>query len=299
MVRHHVTRWKKMLGRYTRTKIWFYETETISDSTLWDLFRMDFEGFTTETFSKLDGSTLLSLRICLRCGGVWVPPNSRNLSIHGTFMKVLEEDEQHEWSQDDVKQASSDLSKHTITSVFITLERNLRPEVYARIDAYTSRQTTPKPQTAVPAILEQSTYDPCLLHSNRPFGIVGLQTDDTLFVGDDEFAEQEQLQLQKAGFLAKGRERLTSNHDLKFNSSIIHLKNDSITLTQERQCKNLKIVNSKNTTTTSSRGTIRQDFSIKDQYIAQRARGAYIASVCQPEAAYNLSICQWPLKLSN
>ena len=27
----------------------------------------------------------------------------------------------------------------------------------------------------------------------------------------------------------------------------------------------------------------------KDQYIAQRARGAYIATVCQPEAAFDLS----------
>ena len=26
-----------------------------------------------------------------------------------------------------------------------------------------------------------------------------------------------------------------------------------------------------------------------DQYIAQRARGAYIATVCQPEAAFDLS----------
>jgi hypothetical protein len=41
--------------------------------------------------------------------------------------------------------------------------------------------------------MEQPTYDPCLLYSNQPFGIVGLQTDDTLFVTDDHFAEQEQL----------------------------------------------------------------------------------------------------------
>jgi hypothetical protein len=37
--------------------------------------------------------------------------------------------------------------------------------------------------------MEQSTYDPCLLYSNQSFGIVGLQTDDTLFVGDKSFAE--------------------------------------------------------------------------------------------------------------
>src|SRR6266536_2037104 len=135
--------------------------------------------------------------------------------------------------------------------------------------------------------MEQSTYDPCLLYSNGPFGVIGLQTDDTLFVADDKFAEQEQIQLQKAGFLAKERERLTSSKDLKFNGGIIRLKADrSLTLTQERQCKNLKLVSNEKASTTSSRGTIRQDLSTKEQYVAQCARGAYIASVCQPEAAY-------------
>jgi hypothetical protein len=138
--------------------------------------------------------------------------------------------------------------------------------------------------------MEQSTYDPCLLHSNRPFGVVGLQTDDTLFVGDDDFAEKEQAGLEKAKFLAKERERLTFDNDLKFNGGVIHASDTGITLTQVRQCKNLKIVSNKNTTTTSSRGAVRQNLTIKDQYIAQRARGAYISSVCQPEAAYDLSV---------
>ena len=79
--------------------------------------------------------------------------------------------------------------------------------------------------------MEQSTYDPCLLYSNQPFGVVGLQTDDTLFVGDDDFAVKEQLGLEKAGFLVKEREQLTNNHDLKFNSGIIHIDNTGITLT--------------------------------------------------------------------
>jgi hypothetical protein len=138
--------------------------------------------------------------------------------------------------------------------------------------------------------MEQSTYDPCLLYSNDPFGLVGLQTDDTLFVGNDDFAEQEQVQLKKAKFKAKERERLTPDHDLKFNGAIIHAETTGITLTQERQCKNLKVVNTKNSTSTSSRGAVRENLSIKDQYAAQRARGAYIASVCQPEAAYDLSV---------
>jgi hypothetical protein len=140
-------------------------------------------------------------------------------------------------------------------------------------------------------LMQQSTFDPCLLYNTEPFGIVGLQTDDTLILATDSFAEQEQEQLNKAGFIAKKREKLTPAHDLKFNGGIIRLEtNGSIKLTQERQCKNLKPVNKAATSTTSSRGTVRSKLSTKDQYIAQRARGAYIASVCQPEAAYDLSV---------
>ena len=82
--------------------------------------------------------------------------------------------------------------------------------------------------------MTQSIYDPCLLYSNLPFGLVGLQTDDTLFACDSDFASQEEAQLKKAGFLAKDRERLDYTHDLKFNGGIICLENDDITLTQER-----------------------------------------------------------------
>jgi hypothetical protein len=48
--------------------------------------------------------------------------------------------------------------------------------------------------------------------------------------------------------------------------------------------------------TTSIRSAVRQDLSIKDQYVTQRARGAYIASVYQPEAAYDLSVAAQAIK---
>jgi hypothetical protein len=82
--------------------------------------------------------------------------------------------------------------------------------------------------------MDQSTYDPCLRHSNEPFGIVGLQTNDTLFLADKTFAEVEQNELHKAKFIAKEREQLTVNTPLKFNSGLIQLVSDGITLTQER-----------------------------------------------------------------
>ena len=65
------------------------------------------------------------------------------------------------------------------------------------------------------------------------FGVVGLQTDDTLFLADDVFAAAEQLELGKAGFLAKEREKLTSSTPIKFNGGHIKYQSGSILLTQE------------------------------------------------------------------
>jgi hypothetical protein len=139
--------------------------------------------------------------------------------------------------------------------------------------------------------MEQSTFDPCLLTSSEPFGIVGLQTDDTLMVCDLEFAQKEEAKRAKAGFTAKDREQLTPENDLKFNGCGIRLgTDDCISITQERQCRNLKLVKFDTTDSTSSRGVTRPELTTKEQYVAQRARGAYIATVCQPEACYDLSV---------
>ena len=96
--------------------------------------------------------------------------------------------------------------------------------------------------------------------------------------------------------MAKEREQLTVDTPLKFNGSLIQLIPDGITLTQERQCKNLSPISTKLATSTGSRGATRT-LTPKDQYIAQRARGAYIASVCQPEASFDLSFAAQVINL--
>ncbi|EED15752.1 hypothetical protein TSTA_051890 [Talaromyces stipitatus ATCC 10500] len=62
-----------------------------------------------------------------------------------------------------------------------------------------------------------------------------------------------------------------------------------ITLTQERTCKNIRLVQDHPSDTVSSRGKVRKNASPHEQYVAQRALGAYIASVSQPEASFDLS----------
>ena len=75
------------------------------------------------------------------------------------------------------------------------------------------------------------TYNLCLLYSTKLFKVVSLQTDNTLVLANTIFVAQEQDQLQKAQFAAKECQQLTTANSLKFNSSIIKLKNPRITFT--------------------------------------------------------------------
>ncbi|KHJ33967.1 hypothetical protein EV44_g3646 [Erysiphe necator] len=143
--------------------------------------------------------------------------------------------------------------------------------------------------------LKQSTFDPCLLYSTnetkKGYGILGLQTDDTLILADDDFAAEEEIQLEKAKFIAKKRKLLTETESLNFNGGDINKEKDSLSicLTQEMHCRNLRLVESEPTDIVGTRSKTRKAVSQLDQFVSHRARGAYIASVCQPEASFDLS----------
>jgi hypothetical protein len=49
-------------------------------------------------------------------------------------------------------------------------------------------------------LMTTSSYNPCLLITTKKeaFGVVGIQTDDTLFLASNEFAALEDSELQKA-----------------------------------------------------------------------------------------------------
>ena len=101
---------------------------------------------------------------------------------------------------------------------------------------------------------------------------MGLQTDDTLFLATTEYSILEAEELVKAQYQAKPVEKLVNS--LTFNGGLITKSHNLITLTQERQCSRIQLINIKD---------------LKASYIKERARGAYIASMSQPEAAFSLS----------
>ncbi|KAI0992846.1 hypothetical protein K3495_g15338 [Podosphaera aphanis] len=123
-----------------------------------------------------------------------------------------------------------------------------------------------------------SSYDPCLFFTNTSdhVGIIGLQTDDTLILCDETFNLKEEHEIRRAKFPAKPKEKLLEHNPIIFNGCILHLKNGNVILTQKGQGKKIQLVKLEN--------------NCNKNYIIQRARGAYLASLCQPEAAYDLSI---------
>ncbi|KAM4061953.1 hypothetical protein HRG_013465 [Hirsutella rhossiliensis] len=106
------------------------------------------------------------------------------------------------------------------------------------------------------------------------FGVAALQTDDTLLVGTTTFLQREDRELC---FQAKPKKTLREGDTCDFNGSLIALEKGYLLVMQKGQVNNLNII----------------DLSTEDRaqrYVEQRARGAYIASICQPEASFDYSI---------
>lgn len=67
---------------------------------------------------------------------------------------------------------------------------------------------------------------------------------------------------------------------IKFNSIWIQLAlNWDITLSPETRVKGISLIKDYEASTNKSRGVIRTNLSSKEQYIAQRARRTYLASI--------------------
>jgi hypothetical protein len=116
--------------------------------------------------------------------------------------------------------------------------------------------------------MDTSTYNPCLLitTTNSVFGVVGMQTNDTIIFGDKYFSAQEKHELTQANYTAKLKEKLLAVIPLLFNSYMLSLNRANINLRQKNQANKLQIIDSESSDT-------------YQQYIEQRARGAFIISI--------------------
>jgi hypothetical protein len=148
----------------------------------------------------------------------------------------------------------------------------------------------------------ESIFDFCLLHIIRiefvefinqlnvinRFEVIDIQTDDTLILVDDEFVTLEQNELARARLTFKQRKKLISTISIKFNDDLIFLSDNSLLLIQSKQFDQIRLIDVKiSIDLTNSRDEIRKMITSKNQYVAQRARKAYIVIVSQSEASFD------------
>jgi N-glycosylase/DNA lyase len=81
-------------------------------------------------------------------------------------------------------------------------------------------------------LIDTSTYNPCLLitTTNSAFGIISIQTDNTIIFRDKYFSAQEEHKLTQANYTAKPKEKLLVVIPLLFNSYMLSLNGTNINL---------------------------------------------------------------------
>ena len=126
-------------------------------------------------------------------------------------------------------------------------------------------------------LMTTSIFNPCFLITTTGtlFRIVGMQTDNIIILGDSQFSALKKDELIKANLITKPKEKLDLKTLLLFNRCILSLNKDSIALHQKGQGKKIDVINVN---------------SPKLGYMEQRACRAYVASICQPKASFNLSV---------
>ncbi len=138
------------------------------------------------------------------------------------------------------------------------------------------------------------TYDSCLLYIFISFQIdlriMSMQIDDTLILADQSFVVVEEEAIISVKIMIKTREQLTSINSLKFNDTRIERidPNEVIYFRQETHIQDIQLIKVEFTIITNARDKIRAMLTFRDQYIAQRTRETYLASICQSEASFDL-----------
>jgi hypothetical protein len=119
-----------------------------------------------------------------------------------------------------------------------------------------------------------------------------MQTNDTLILIDHSFAVVEKKAIRSVKIMIKTREQLISNNFLKFNDTRIERidSNDTIYFRQETHIQDIQLIDSvESTIITNARNKVRIKLISREQYVIQRAREAYLTSICQSEASFDLS----------
>jgi hypothetical protein len=143
--------------------------------------------------------------------------------------------------------------------------------------------------------LQTDLKDNSLLRTNM--NIVKMQTNDILILANSNFAVTKKKAITDVKIMIKSRNNLESNFSLKFNDTIIERQENDIYLKQNSQFDHLQLIKNVDIAIISFRDKIRFALISKKQYVAQRARDAYVASICQFETSFDLSLAAQSIEI--
>lgn len=115
-----------------------------------------------------------------------------------------------------------------------------------------------------------------------------MQTDDTLILADNNFANKKEVEIKAEKIMTKDREHLTSTQSLKFKGAKIKLDLKDIILKKKSHVGNILLVTNHVADSTSSREITRKRLSPKKWYLVQRVRGTYIAFMYYLKSSFDL-----------
>jgi hypothetical protein len=136
-------------------------------------------------------------------------------------------------------------------------------------------------------------------HLRTNMSIVDMQTNDILILVDLNFATAKKKAIIDVKIMIKSRDHFDSNFSLKFNDTIIERQENDIYLRQISQSDHLQLIQIVDIAITSSRSKIRLALISKEQYVTQRARDAYVASICQSKASFDLFLAAQSIEVSS
>jgi hypothetical protein len=107
---------------------------------------------------------------------------------------------------------------------------------------------------------------------------------------NDRFTELKESELKKAKLMFKKRKMLITLISIKINDEMIIIDSSDILLfNQFKQFDQIRLINMTiSVDLTDSRKQIRKMMTSKNQYVVQRARNTYIATMTQSKVAFDL-----------
>ena len=104
---------------YTKYKVSEYHTTNLEDEDLWEVFRIDFAGWSAKNFHDLNQHICTSLRTELRHRGVWVNMDKKKL-MSESLMATLTEKEPVQWNFEEIQGLGPKIFKfnsHVVTNL--------------------------------------------------------------------------------------------------------------------------------------------------------------------------------------